>query len=898
MTLAPGARLGPYEIQAAIGAGGMGEVYKARDTRLDRTVAIKILPTELSADPERRTRFEREARAVAALSHPHICTLHDIGTHPSTGSGQATLYLVMEYLAGESLAERLPHGPIPLAQALDIGAQIAEALDAAHKHGIIHRDLKPGNVMLTTGGAERSGLTTAKLLDFGLAKLAAHGERPAIESQTHMPTQAAPVTAQGTILGTLQYMAPEQLEGKEADARTDLWALGAILYEMVTGRRAFEGESQVSLIGNIMNAEPASLATTQPLTPPALDRIVRKCLAKHPDGRWDSAHDVADELRWISQTGRAPTGSNGRARYRGWLVGVPCVAAGIVLGALAVQRWYAPANAGAPVKGSPILRGVVELPADVPLALRVPNEMGYHTALIAVSPDGTRVAFVGEANGGSTQLFLHDLSALEVRAIASTEGARHPFFSPDGRWLGFLTADKVKKVPSSGGPSVTLCRADIPTRADWARDGFIYVGEQEGSVLSRVGEGGGSLSPVLNVAGGVVGQVLPDSHVAVFHTRTSAARDFGRIELVSLDSLKRDVLPVFGYEPRIVAGRFLAFVRSGNLMVAPIDIGRRKVLAEPVLAAAGIATDSSMGGAQFAVSESGLIVYAPGADQGLGKLVAVDRFARVQDLRAPERNYGALSLSPDGTRLAVQVGDINDYVWILDLTRQEGRRLLVEGNAGWPVWSPDGQSLALQLTARRDPGVYTVPATTSGSAARVSDEARPASWSPDGGWLAFYFGTGETKQGVVQVRGGSKITPFPRGSQFSFSPDGRFLAYLSYDLGSAEIWVRPLADPSSARQVSVDGGMEPLWIRDHIYYRKGRQFFAARVTALDPQVEWEPPQRVFETDFLDTPGRSYDVSPDGQRLFVVKSAHEPTVSKLVFIQNWFEELKAKLPATR
>ena len=522
--------------------------------------------------------------------------------------------------------------------------------------------------------------------------------------------------------------------------------------------------------------------------------------------------------------------------------------------------------------------------------------MGYHAPLIAVSPDGRRVAFVGAANGGSTQLLLHDLSALEVRAIADTEGARHPFFSPDGRWLGFLTADKVKKIPISGGPSVTLCRAEIPTRAEWTRDGFIYVGEQEGSVLSRVGEGGGSLSPVLNVAGGVVSQVLPDSHVAVFHTRTSAARDFGRIELVSLDSSKRDVLPVFGYEPRIVAGGLLVFVRSGNLMVAPIDIGRRKVLAEPVLAAAGIATDSSMGGAQFAVSESGLIVYAPGTDQGLGKLVAVDRFAGVQDLRAPERNYGALSLSPDGTRLAAQVGDINDYVWILDLTRQEGRRLLVEGNAGWPVWSPDGQSLALQLTARRDPGIYTVPATTRGSAERVSDEARPASWSPDGGWLAFYAGTGETKQGVVQVRGGSKIIPFPRGSQFSFSPDGRFLAYLSYDLGSAEIRVRPLADPSSARQVSVNGGMEPRWIRDHIYYRKGRQFFAARVTALDPQIEWDPPQRVFETDFLDTPGRSYDVSPDGQRLFVVKSAREPTVSKLVFVLNWFEELKAKVPA--
>ena len=276
MPLSPGARLGPYEIQAAIGAGGMGEVYRARDTRLDRTVAIKILPAELSADPERRVRFEREAKAIAGLNHPHICTLYDVSTH------EDTTFLVMEHLAGETLADRLLRGPVPHPQALDIAAQIADALDAAHKHGIIHRDLKPGNVMLTTSGGGRSGLTTAKLLDFGLAKLAAHGERAALAGGASVSTQAAPVTAEGTILGTLQYMAPEQLEGKEADARTDLWALGAILYEMLTGRRAFEGESQVSLIGNIMNAEPPALATTQPLTPPALDRVVTKCLAKHP----------------------------------------------------------------------------------------------------------------------------------------------------------------------------------------------------------------------------------------------------------------------------------------------------------------------------------------------------------------------------------------------------------------------------------------------------------------------------------------------------------------------------------------------------------------------------------------------------------------------------------------
>jgi serine/threonine protein kinase len=303
MPLAAGTRLGPYEVLGLIGAGGMGEVYQARDTRLDRSVAIKILPTELSADHDRRARFEREARAIASLAHPHICTLYDIGesvlSNPESRipNPVPVHYLVMEHLAGETLAECLRKGPLPMEQALDLAAQIAEALDAAHKHGIVHRDLKPGNVMLTAGGSGRSGAVSAKLLDFGLAQLTGHGERPALAGGASAPTQTAPITARGTILGTLQYMAPEQLQGKEADARTDLWALGAMLHEMVTGRRAFEGDSQVSLIGNIMNAEPAGLATLQPLTPPGVDRLVRRCLAKQPDERWDSAHDVADELR-------------------------------------------------------------------------------------------------------------------------------------------------------------------------------------------------------------------------------------------------------------------------------------------------------------------------------------------------------------------------------------------------------------------------------------------------------------------------------------------------------------------------------------------------------------------------------------------------------------------------
>ena len=444
MPLSNGARLGPYEIQAAIGAGGMGEVYKARDTRLDCTVAIKVLPAEISGDPDRRARFEREARTIASLNHPHICTLHDVGEH-----GDST-YLVMEYLAGESLADRLLKGSLPLAQALDVAAQIAEALDSAHKHGIIHRDLKPGNVMLTSSGAGRSGVTTAKLLDFGLAKLAAHGERPALVSETHAMTESAPLTARGTILGTLQYMAPEQLEGKEADARTDLWALGAILYEMLTGKRAFAGDSQVSLIGNIMSAEPPALATLQPLTPPSLDRVVKKCLAKHPDDRWDTAHDVADELRWVSQTSGASSLTGVQPRRRRWLRTVLEIVGGLAMalagaGAMWLLRPVTPHSS--PARVSLDLRPVDELNAGG-VDPRYDATLGGSRTALTWAPDGQALVFVGR-RGGIQQIYVRSLDEAEARPLAGTEGAQMPAVSTDGQWVAFWAAGAIKKSRSA-----------------------------------------------------------------------------------------------------------------------------------------------------------------------------------------------------------------------------------------------------------------------------------------------------------------------------------------------------------------------------------------------------------------------------------------------------------------
>ncbi|RPI05320.1 MAG: serine/threonine protein kinase, partial [Zetaproteobacteria bacterium] len=440
MSLVAGTRLGPYELQSLIGQGGMGEVYKARDTRLERSVAIKVLPPEFGADPDRRARFEREAKTIAGLNNPHICTLYDVGEHaPSTGTGQAALYLVMEHLAGETLAQRLERGPLPLDQALEIATQVADALSAAHRQGVVHRDLKPGNVMLTKAGA--------KLLDFGLAKLTGHGEQAAAASIASAPTQTRPLTSEGAIVGTLEYMAPEQVEGKPADARTDLWALGAILYEMLTGRRAFGGDSAASLIGNIMNAEPAALWTLQPLTPPAVDRLVRRCLAKVPDARWQDASDVADELQWIRGGGSAVTGpekATPRGRYRQVVTGALLLAVVAGIGTGVTWLWVGGRRVAEVRHGLEEIRPAEALLGGLALT-NIPSisRNRPHLTALRLTRDGRRLVFAGnEPSAGNqnrqAQLYIRDVWGREgAKAIPHTAGADAPLISPDGEWVAF-----------------------------------------------------------------------------------------------------------------------------------------------------------------------------------------------------------------------------------------------------------------------------------------------------------------------------------------------------------------------------------------------------------------------------------------------------------------------------
>jgi len=448
MAILSGQRLGPYEILAPAGAGGMGEVYRAKDTRLGRTVAIKVLPAHLADDPERRERFEREARTIASLNHPHICTLYDIGHQDGID------FLVLEYLEGETLAQRLVKGPLPLAQVLQFAIEIADALDKAHRKGVTHRDLKPGNIMLTKSGT--------KLLDFGLAKLKQE-TAPANISLSKLPTAKDNLTAQGTILGTLQYMAPEQLEGKEkeVDARTDIFAFGAVVYEMATGKRAFEGKSQASVIGAILKDDPPPMSSLQPMTPPAFERTVKTCLAKDPDGRWQTASDLTRDLKWIAEGGSevtlapaaAATGIRALGR-RAILVGPVCLLLGTLVSGLA---FWSLKSAPSP---QPVTRTVINLPPSQQLA-------GLENGpAVALSLDGTHLAYVAR-QGGMQQLYLRAVDSLESKPIPGTEGAVNPIFSPDGQWVGFFAGGKLKKVSVGGGAALTLGYAGVPVGASW-----------------------------------------------------------------------------------------------------------------------------------------------------------------------------------------------------------------------------------------------------------------------------------------------------------------------------------------------------------------------------------------------------------------------------------------------
>ena len=912
MPILPGRRLGPYEILSAIGAGGMGEVYRARDTRLDRIVAIKVLPTHLADRSELRERFEREAKTIASLNHPHICVLHDIGHQDGID------FLVMEFLEGQTLAQRLAKGPLPLEQVLQYAIEISDALDKAHRKGVTHRDLKPGNIMLTKSGT--------KLLDFGLAKLKQEAP-PANVSLSDLPTANDPLTVQGTIVGTLQYMAPEQVEGKEVDARTDIFAFGAVVYEMATGKRAFEGKTQASLIAKILEIDPPPISSLQPMTPPALDRVVKRCLAKEPDERCQSAKDLTDELKWIAEGGSqatfAPTAPAKGIRALGRR-GLVVSAGALLLGAAiaSVAMWNR--------KSSPfpqaVTRMVINLPPGQQLA-----DLANGPAL-ALSPDGTHLVYVAR-EGGTQQIYLRAMDSLESKPIPGTEGGANPFFSPDGQWLGFIEGEKVKKVLLSGGGAQSFrCDCGSPFGASWSRQGIIAFTPYQNTVVRQMSDGGGTPQSLTRFEKGESGhrwpEFLPDGRAVLFAAGSSLVTfSDAQVAVESVGTGERRNLIQAGTNPRYATSGHLVYAQGGNLMAVPFDPKRLTATGTAVPVVEGVLQSPSSGAVQYSFSATGSLVYVSGGIQSAqSKLVWISRTGAEQPLAAPVHTYVTPRLSPDGRQVAVTIMESESQIWLYDLSRETLTRLTLEGNVNvGPVWSPDGKRIAFNSNKEGLANAFWLLADGGGGLERLNTSEyvqSPQSWSPDGQQLAFIeikpntptevwvlrMGDPSLRSGQAPSAGSAQVRKaqlFLQQTQFTeeapqFSPDGRWLAYISDESGRREVYVQPYPGPGGKWQISTEGGREPVWNRNgrELFYRIGNKMMAVDIST-QPSFAAGKPRMLFEGQFALARGTSpnYDVSLDGQRFLMVKPAgqEQSAPSQINVVLNWFEELKRRVP---
>jgi Tol biopolymer transport system component/predicted Ser/Thr protein kinase len=894
MTILPGRRLGPYEILSSVGAGGMGEVYRARDTRLDRIVAIKVLPTHLADRSELRERFEREARTIASLNHPHICTLHDIGQQDGTD------YLVMEYLEGETLAQRLNRGSLPLEQVFQYAIEIADALDKAHRKGVTHRDLKPGNIMVTKTGT--------KLLDFGLAKLKQEAT-PANVPLSELPTANDPLTAEGSIVGTMQYMAPEQLEGKEVDARTDIFAFGAVVYEMATGKKAFEGKSQASLIAAILEREPPAMSSLQPMTPPALNRVVKKCLAKEPENRWQTPKDLCDELKWIAESAShagvpVPTAALKGIRAIGRRT---LILSGGALLLAAVTASLATWNLKPAPSPQPVTRTVITLPPGQQLA-------GLENGpALALSPDGTRLVYVARQSG-IQQLYLRAMDSLEAKPVPGTEGAIEPFFSPDDQWVGFFADGKLKKVPVSGGAALILDDAAQPHGGSFGSRGIIAFAGRLDGILQQVPDAGGTAQQLTHREKGAVSQrwpeFLPGGKAVLFAVAPNAITyTKAQVAVQSVGTGERRNLIQGGTNPRYAPSGHLVYAQGGSLMAVPFDPVESAVTGASLSAVEGVSQSPTTGAAQYSFSDTGSLVYVPGGIQSAQtKLVWVGRNGAEQPLAAPAHAYLAPRLSPDGQRAAVGTVEQDSQSWLYDLSRETLTRFTFEGNFNInPTWTPDGKRIGFESNKEGPFNIFWQLADGSGGLERLTTSEylhAPGSWSPDGRLLAFVEVNPTTGVDIWVLRMGDHRaqpflqTPFNESAP-RFSPNGRWLAYVSDESGRYEIYVQPYPGPGGKWQISTEGGTEPVWNRNgrELFYRSGDKMIAVDI-ATEPGFTAGKPRILFEGryELAPIPIANYDVSPDGQRFLMLKPNEQETApTQINVVLNWFEELKQKVP---
>jgi Tol biopolymer transport system component len=884
--------LGPYEIVARIGAGGMGEVYRARDTRLDRQVAIKLLHAETADRADRRLRFESEARAISSLNHPHICALFDVGEQ----DGRA--FLVMEYLEGETLDDRLTRGALTTAEVIRCGVEIAEALDHAHRQSLVHRDVKPSNVMLTATGV--------KLLDFGLAK----GSAPATVATSTMTLAPQNLTADGMLVGTVRYMAPEQLEGKPCDARTDIFALGAVLYEMATGRKAFDGNSQASLIASILTAHPPAVSSIRDTTdmgrPHALDHVVERCLSKHPDERWQTARDVKLELDWaVSQVSRSESRAAGRRvpRIRETLAWGAAI---VAIGAAAVLLWFR--------RESPreITRFVVSPPPGTTIGV------AENRTRIALSPDGRALAFVG-STGGRPQLWIRRLAALTAEPLAGTEGAASPIWSPDSRVVAFFSPGdgELKKVEASGGPVQTICPASIDGALAWGRDGTILFTAFPRGGIHRVSSNGGTPVRVTTIDAGkrelnhYWPEFLPDGRRFLFMATgldASGVRATPSVYVGSLDHPAVSLLTRMHSRMSFAAPGYLLFVQDSALLAQRFDADALRLIGEPVKIADGLAYFRTLGNGGYSISANGVLAYQGSADPLA--LTWYDRRGTATGSGWPPQNFGSLRISPDGEKVAVDVSDPRigtSDLWLYDIGRNAPRRLTDSLlNETGPVWAPDGKRVLFRWERGGSPNLYARTIGTGEDDLLVTDPSPLSTedWSPDGKWIVYVKNTRQSGLDLYlrPLEGTTESRPFlvTRFDEWSarFSPDSRWLAFASTEAGSPEIYVAPVQHAGDKVRISIGGGTTPRWRRDgrELFYvsADGRSIMTVPIQpAQGLKVGLPAPLfSVGDMPMSRDRGRNinYDVRPDGQRFLVSRPAGEPSSSRVTVVLNWLAAL--------
>jgi Tol biopolymer transport system component len=877
--LQAGDELGPFRIDSLIGAGGMGEVYRAWDTRLDRQVAIKVLPQISTIDGAGRERFEAEARAISRLTHPRISTLYDVGSAPV---GSTTVqYLVMELVDGETLAARLKRGPLPVNQALTIAIEVAEALAAAHAAGVVHRDVKPANIMLTRSGA--------KLLDFGLARL----RRPLVVGHTVVPAND-PATHRAGLFGTLPYLAPEVLRGVEADARTDLFAFGAVLYEMLAGNPAFAAGSEADLIAAILEREPAPVSTRQPLTPPPLERLIVTCLAKDPDERWQTSQDLLRALRWVRDDhsrSAVPAPTEGMLSRKAVALGAS--GAALLLLLLAAAVWQRPA----------VTVSRVTFPVFAPAGTQFPRG----TAEIAVAPDGSGLVFVGVAANGARQLWLRRFDAADSALLVGTDGAHDPFWSPDARWIGFFTPGKLMKVSPTGGQPQVLCDARPNGRGTWNQSGTILF-SGFGETLHRVSENGGDARPVtvLDESRGDFAHsfpvFLPDGQRFLYLT-VNRGGDSSELFQGSLDST--ETRRVFASEANVgVAGRYLISLNKGVLVAQPYDPDRAALTGVPIKIADRILSDPPRrSGGPFSVGAGSVIAYRSASPNS--RLLWFERTGRELDSFPVDGDYHHPRLSPDEKSMLIEKTDPSSgqhTIWILDLLRRTSSRLIADPfGAHHPAWSPDGRRIVFSSNRLGGLALFTTRSDGSGSAEAVLPGEKRfvyiADWSRDGRYLLYQIERGGREDLEILSLGVDRTRLTFVGSaakeiQGQFSPDGKWIAYTSDESGSPEVYVRHFPDTGAKWQISTHGGAQGRWRDDGkelFYLALDGKLMAVDIKGSSSSFEAGTPHLLFNTgiagSFFDR-FNQYLVMRDGRHFMVNRSAEDENSAPITVVMNW------------